>query len=206
MTDMRLHRAPHRALPLLPIRSEMALALGRVHELCGPARRTLAAMVAMRTSGPVLWIAPGWDHDRLNPDGLCAFFDPGRVIFAHPTRPEDLLWCAEQSLRSGAAPLVVADLPGPPALTPVRRLHLSAEAGAEVAPQPPLGLLLTPGDGGAPGVESRWHMAQDHGRGCRAWTLARRRARTQPQAAWRIADRSGKGTPVAASEATPIPV
>lgn len=196
MTEMLLRRVPHRPAPALAIRSEMALTLGRVHELCGPARHTLAAMVAARLSGPVLWIAPGWDHDRLNPDGLQAFFDPARLLFAHPTRPEDLLWCAEEGLRSGAAPLVVADLPRPAGLTPVRRLHLAVEAGAQTAPQPPLGLLLTPEDGGAQGVESRWHMAPDHGRGRTAWILARRRARTLPPAAWQIALGTGHGIPL----------
>lgn len=197
MTEMLIHRASHRPAPILAVRSEMALTLGRAHEICGPARHTLAAMVAARTSGPVLWIAPSWERDRLHPSGLRTFFDPARLLLAHPTRPEDLLWCAEEGLRSGAAALVVVELPQPLALTPVRRLHLAAETGAETAPHPPLGLLLTPENGGAQGVESRWHMAQDHGRGQRGWALARRRARTLPPAAWHIPQGTGRGQPLA---------
>ena len=82
---------------------------------------------------------------------------------------------------------MVADLPNPPGLTPVRRLHLATEAGAEAARHaarlPPLGLLLTPGAGGAQGVESRWSLACTPAGG---WHLTRLRARLEPPAAWRL--------------------
>ena len=147
-------------------------------------------MLAARTSGPVLWIAPAYGTDKLNPDGMLRFVDPGRFIFVAPQRAEDLLWSMEEALRSGAVPLVVADMPGFPALTPVRRLHLAAEAGAAQAPRPPIGLLLTPDEGGAQGVETRWVMQpdmvnalpHDHLR----WHLARSRARRAPPRDWHI--------------------
>lgn len=173
----------------------LALLRGRVHEFCGPARVTLAAMVLEHSEGPVIWAHPGWLPERLFPDGLWEFTNPARLILARVRRPEDILWTAEEALRSGAAPLVVAELPQPPALTPVRRLNLAAEAGAEAATHrhalAPLGLLLIPGDGGAPGVESRWHMAPAPSRSTlierhSAWTLERRRAREHPPASWRL--------------------
>jgi len=170
-----------------PFLGDLALPLARVHEFCGHARRTLAMMLAARMTGPVFWIAPGWAPGRLNPDGMLRFVDPARFTFLTPRRPEDLLWCMEEVLRTGAVPLVVADLPAPPALTPVRRLHLAAETGAAEGTQRPLGLLLCPGTGGAQGVESRWHMAGAHRIDELGWTLTRQRARTEPPKAWRVA-------------------
>lgn len=175
---------PH---PIQPLAGGLALVRGRVHEFCGPARRTLAAMVLGESTGAVIWISPGWQAERLFPDGLRAFAEPGRLILAAVRHPEDLLWAMEEALRSGAAALVVADLPTPPGLTPVRRLHLATEAGAEAARHaarlPPLGLLLTPGTGGAQGVESRWSLACAPAGG---WQLQRLRARLEPPAAWRL--------------------
>lgn len=167
----------------------LTLAPGRVHEGCGAARMTFAMLVARAMTGPVLWIEPGWNAERLNPDGVQPFMAPGRLVFAAPRREIDLLWTMEEALRSGAAPLVVADLTGPPALTPIRRLHLAAEA----APTPPIGLILTPESGGAPGVESRWRMEQAHGANAEtAWTLDRLRARMAPETSWRVcATRTG---------------
>jgi protein ImuA len=186
MTPQSLMRKHHRPQAQQPLLDGLTLARARVHEFCGNARRTLAMMLARQMQGPVFWIEPGWARDRLNPDGMVDFANPGRVTFLAPRRPEDLLWSMEEILRTGAVALVVADLPAPPALTPVRRLHLAAENGARDGALAPLGLLLCPGDGGAQGIESRWHMAQAHQGDAPGWTLTRTRARAEPVKAWRV--------------------
>ncbi|MEZ5755465.1 MAG: hypothetical protein R3D90_12110 [Paracoccaceae bacterium] len=175
----------------------IGLARGRVHEFRGPSRVALAVQVMGEGAGPVLWITPGWQAERLYPDGVARFADPGRLISARARRVEDILWAMEEALRSGAVPLVVAEMPAAPGLTPVRRLHLAAEAGAAAAHHAgqggaPLGLLLTGGEEGAPGVESRWRMhplprpsalLEERGE---IWHLARERARGAVPAAWTL--------------------
>lgn len=189
------HHAPRRAEPQQPLAGDLTLQRGRVHELCGPSRLMLAARIMGKTQGPVVWIRPGWMPERLNAAGLQPLADPSRLILIHAPRDESLLWAAEESLRSGAAPLVIAELLAPPALTPTRRLHLAAETGAEAARRdgatPPLGLILLPGQGGAQGVESRWHMAPAPSRallwaGEDSFTLTRLRARLLPPASWSL--------------------
>ena len=159
-------------------------------------RVALAVMLMAECAGTVIWVCPGWQAERLFPDGLAGFVDPARLIFARARRPEDILWTLEEVLRSGAAPLVVAEVTSPPALTPVRRMNLAAEAGMEaarLAGRPaPLGLMLVPGDGGAAGAESRWRRApmpsgsallEECGP---VWRLERERARGAAPAVWRL--------------------
>lgn len=168
----------------------IALALGRAHELCGPSRRTLALMLAARMEGPVLWISQGWRGLRLHSDGIAPLFNPGRLLLVDVAREDDMLWVMEEALRTGAAPLVVADIAAALPLTPVRRLHLAAETGAEKANEPPLALLLTAGEGGCQGVESRWTMAPGPGWAAdrtACWNLARLRSRLEPPGGWRLA-------------------
>lgn len=192
-------RSPHLWQPLA---GGLSLQRGRVHEFCGPARITLAALLMAKTQGVVIWVHPGWTSEWLNPSGLCSLADPARLIFLRATREDDILWAGEEALRSGAAPLVVMDLDTPPALTPVRRLHLAAEAGAAAARNdtglPPLGVMLLAEQGGAQGAESRWHAAPAPGSGLladpqRAWTLTRIRARMEMPAQWRLL-RGANGT------------
>lgn len=193
--------------PMVRLHPEIALAAGRVHEGCGAARRSLALWLAARMSGPVLWISASWASDRPNPDGVRPLLDPGRLLFVHPRRTADLLWCAEEALRSGAVALVIADLPAPPTLTPVRRLLLAAGSAAQAGGgAAPLGLLLTPGEGGARGVESRWHLAPAHEPGIRAWRLRRCRARSLPPRAWMIEPQTGGGLRLIPETAAGLPV
>ncbi len=185
MSTNLLRRKPARTAPGLKLHPQITLQLARVHEACGPARRSFAMWLAGQTQGPVLWIAPAWEVGQLHPAGMMPFADPSRFLLVRPQKAEDLLWCMEEALRSGAAPLVIGDLPGPPGLTPVRRMHLAAEQGGVTGPAP-LGVLLTPDDGGAQGIETRWHMAPTYREGARSWILTRRRARALPPASWHV--------------------
>lgn len=180
----RSHHRPDRGQPLL---GPLTLARARVHEAHGPARHTLALLLARAMEGPLFWVAPAWVPDRLYPTGLANLgVNPGRITFVHARHPTDILWTLEEILRAGAVPLVVGDLPGPPGLTPMRRLQLAAEAGAAASGHPPLGLILTP-EGGAAGAESRWKMTPAHTPDRTGWTLARERARSDPPGTWQVA-------------------
>lgn len=201
-----LYRKSHRrrGASSLAFLDDLTLDRARVHEFCGSARRRLALKAAGALQGPVFWIRPAWGAGRLNPEGVVRLVDPARFVFLTPKRPEDLLWAMEETLRAGLVPLAVADLPSPPGLTAVRRLHLAAETGAKEGRVVPLGLILTPGQGGAPGVESRWSLTPQHGTGGEeAWKLARLRARMQPEKSWRL---SGPKMQIEPRQAAPAEV
>lgn len=200
MSPPPLNSMTRRSVGTLPLVGALALDRGRLHEACGPARVRLAVMAMAKARGPVVWIRPGWWPERLNAAGLQPMADPARLILVRADRDEAALWAAEEALRSGAVPLVVVETVTPPGLTPVRRLHLAAEAGVEAAQRDggtaPLGLLLLAGQGGAPGVETRWHLAPAPSEGllwseATQWTLTRLRARLAPPAAWRLTRNAG---------------
>lgn len=186
----RLTRSSYRRdRPSVGFCGQFTLTAARAHELCGGARRRLALWLARETQGPVIWIRPDWHPDRLHMAGVRAEIDPARLLLVEPQRSEDVLWTMEESLRAGVAPLVVADLTEAPSLVAVRRLHLAAEAGAEHTHMAALALLLLPGAGGAPGIETRWRLESAHHAPDRpGWHLSRLRARQDPPAHWDIRD------------------
>lgn len=203
MDITKLTRQSHRAnRPGLRLLDRFDLAGARAHEACGSARRRFALWLARSYGAEVLWIRPDWHPDSLHMTGVHGEIDPARLLFVEVCRPADLLWCMEEALRAGLIKLVVADLPEPPGLTPVRRLHLAAEAGFEKTGRAPLGLLLTPGEGGAAGVETRWQLRPDHADDRDRWRLTRLRARTEPVADWSVT-RTARGVAQVVPEAVP---
>ncbi|MEQ9695393.1 hypothetical protein [Shimia sp. SDUM112013] len=188
MTTQLLGRKAHREGPILSLATDVYLPKARLHEACGAARRVFALWLAAHLDGPVFWISPKWLPEQLHPEGVLPFIEPDRIILVRAETPEDVLACTEESLRSGHVPLVVADIPAPTGLTAVRRLHLAAESGAAATRVAPLGLILTPGAGGAMGVEARWQLEPAFDATTPSWTLTRLRARTAPVKRWKVTD------------------
>ena len=177
-----LSRKHSRSLPETLLSEGVSFVHGRVHELCGPSRRSCAVMLAAQREGPVLWLRPAWHREVVNADGIAPYMNPARITFAEMKNADDIQWCCEEALRSGAAPVIIAEFPSPPALTPIRRLHLAAEESKT----PALPLLLSAGDGGAQGIETRWHMAPTHKPEQTVWSLSRLKARLAPPANWSL--------------------
>lgn len=126
----------------------------------GLVRRRLGVAAARRTEGEppaVLWCEPrreAGEIGRLYAPGLAGLgIAPGRLIVVTPRRPEEVLWAAEEGLRSGALGLVVAML-DEVALTPSRRLALAAERR-----RTPCLLLTGPGTAAA-ATATRWRIAR----------------------------------------------
>jgi protein ImuA len=152
----------------------------------------MAALVAGRLGGPVLWIRALRDAVRLDPEGLVSLFDPTRLVVLRGLRPVDGLWAVEEALRSGAVSCVVLETDTPPALTPVRRLNLAAAAGGEAAAVPPLCLILLPEGGAAGAVETRWWVDPLPARPAPRWRLSLLRDKAGPPGCWTVSLPDGR--------------
>jgi len=129
------------------------LCVCRSHEALGPGAVSFAASMIGVSKGPVLWVSEQRQNERLHPGGLIEFCDPGRILFAYGKNHLDVLWIAEEALRSKAVQLVIAQLNKDIGLSEGRRLQLAAEAGRST------GLFLLPEGMGSNSAETRWHCA-----------------------------------------------
>ncbi len=166
---------------------------GRMHEATGPGRLAFAAALAGRLTGPVLWVRESRTRDSLCPQGLAAFFDPGRLVLVQPSGARAVLQVMEEALRSGAAPLVVAELAEAPDLTASRRLQLAAGAGSG------RGLCLVPAARTRPNAaETRWHCVAVPGGNRQLWELVKNKR--GKLGCWEVAWRepAGQARPAAA--------
>ncbi|WP_208987241.1 ImuA family protein [Roseibium marinum] len=133
----------------LKFSSAFPLKKARAHEVCGDGALAFAAISAGLCEGAVVWVS---EHRQpvVNPEGLFAYCDPGRLLVTRADSQLNVLASAETALRSGAAGLVVAELGGAIGLTEGRRLQLAAEAGGTTA------LLVIPEGAGSNAAETRW--------------------------------------------------
>ena len=182
------------SLPELRFLGDLGLARGRMHEFCGDARQMLALIVAQACNGPLFWLSARNTPDHLYGLGMSRYIDPARLHLIRTPDFIDTLWAAEETLRSGQSPLVIIENAAPLALTPVRRLHLAAQTGAQGRRKSaPLGVILSPGDGGAQGIDSRWQMrACDGGGASPRWKLTRLQARSAPPKSWHVQEKDGQ--------------
>ena len=126
---------------------------GRTHEAEGPAALSFAFALGGQLGGPVLWICEAWQSSLINPTGFGRYLDPQQLFLVRAGDQGEVLAVAEDALRSGAVPLVVAELHKPLGLTAGRRLQLAAEAGKST------GLCILPEGMGSNAAETRWHCA-----------------------------------------------
>jgi protein ImuA len=116
-------------------------------------RRFFALMQAARqiprATGPVFWILPAHQPESPMlwglPQGLAE-----RLHLVRTRSETDLLWAAEEALRSTEVAMVLAEPSKPLGLTAGRRLQLAAEAGRTT------GLMLIREGQGSNATETRW--------------------------------------------------
>ena len=164
------------------------LAKGRVHEVTGDSADMFAVLTASRLDGPIIWIGLSRDIGSLAPTALQDFIDPARVILTEGISRSEVLWAAEQALRSGCAPCVVVELSAGPNLRESRRLQVASQEGGG------LGIILIHGRAHTSACETRWHCAANNS-GENTWVWSLTKNRRGELGAWHInwtkSDKSG---------------
>ena len=146
----RLETIQFRKREDLVVAGPVRLSKERIHEVTGEAADLFAVAAAARTSGPIVWIGLARDVGNLAPTSLQSFLDPARIILAICVSRKEILWSAEQALRSPTAACVVAELGDGPDLRESRRLQIAAEEGRSI------GLVLISGPTSSSAAETRW--------------------------------------------------
>ncbi len=129
--------------------SIFALATARMHEVMGAGWYSFALFQATKHTGTLFWIAPEKSVQTLLPTGLPRSVTH-RLHLIRPKNERDLLWSIEETLRSAAVDLVIAEPQKPLSLTAGRRMQLAAEKGQTT------GLIFVQEGQGSNACETRW--------------------------------------------------
>lgn len=163
--------AVHEIKPVGGARAIAAAAAARRFALALAIRRA-AGLETARRDGPLVWCTTSAairEGGRLYGPGLGgpepgnsepggsgpggSMSTPSRLLLVEAAKAADVLWAAEEALKSGAATLVVAEIEAVD-LTPARRLALAA-----AATDTPCVLLTHASHGPAAATSTRWRIA-----------------------------------------------
>ena len=173
------------------------LRIGKIHEICGPAKTRIVTLVGAKTKGLIVWIRPEWEDFIINVDGISPWFSPNQLLLINAKSKNDLFFATEEVLRSGIPELTIIELPGTPNSLQMRRMHLGINAGIKLNhAKKPIALILSPNKGGATNIESRWYAStlpcwkqlldNEDGNLKQKWYLKRLFSRTHPIKKWSI--------------------
>ena len=123
----------------------------RAHDVSGPSATSFAAIACGRHARASIWLTEHWQGIALNPAGVARFCDPRKILLARASGLMDILAAAEEALRSGEVPVVVAEISKEISFTAGRRLQLAAEAGKAT------GIFIINEGKGSNAAETRWH-------------------------------------------------
>ena len=150
---------PATAIPIFP---GVSIARSRVHEVTGRAADGFVLSVIgsaqnTKEAGNIIWTGRQGRIASLCPLAMTRFFDPARLITCGCISRKEILWSAEQALRSKGAGIVVIELTRGPNLRESRRFQLAAEAGGT------LGLILIERGAQSSAAQTRWLCEPDNG-------------------------------------------
>lgn len=159
--------------PLSPLRP------GRAHEAYGAGSLAFAAILAGRQNSNVIWITEHSASPFL-PAGIMSYCDPSKILAVHAPKARDVLATTEDSLRSGAVPLIITETPHAIGLTEGRRLQLAAKSGNSTA------LLLTSSQNGSAASETRWKCEPIFDPDHQIWAWELEKNKSSPCFSWKV--------------------
>jgi len=167
---------------------QIQLSKGKIHEAQGDSADMFAVLVAAQLQGPIIWI--GLDHDvrSLAPTALQAYLDPARLIMIEAINRLEILWAAEQAIRTTGIAAVIVELGNGLDLSESRRLQIAAEQSGC------LGIVLIGSSALTSAAETRWQC-----RACSdnesAWVWQLNKNKKGELSAWRVTWVGGKDAP-----------
>ena len=133
---------------------------GKIHQITGSARFTLALIIGNVIQDQVTWIRLERSNEILYPDGVSDWITLNNLIMVNTENEEESLWVMEEFLKSGVSSLVFCQLNKLPKYINLRRLTLSTKISKEENKSilPPTGIILSSFDYPISGVDSRWNI------------------------------------------------